>query len=180
MDPSKGAMREMDSGLFAGAHVRLRGRRLVFLLDLPRNAEQLRNVRDARPLDCDDPIPDQQRVVGPGNVLRIGGAAEAIATRRALVTFARLRSAHPYGHSVRQIQVASAAAFKVSVTQMLGRSRCPGIARVRQIAMMLATMVCSCSRAEIGRRFDRNRATVWFAENKFTYLLDSARSSTIR
>lgn len=171
----------MNSRSYADADLRLRGRRLVLVSVsdlLPRKAERLRNVRYLRPPDCADPIPNQ-RGKGGLDVMPIGAAAEIVAARRALMIFARLREESPSTNSVRHLQAAVATAFKVELRAILRRSRRPGPTRIRQIAMMLATKVCRCSRAEVGRRFARNHATVWHAERKFTHMLNSA-CSTIR
>jgi len=169
----------MNSRLYADADLRLRGRRLVLVSVpdlLPRKAEQLRNVRYLTPLNCADPIPNQRG----RDIMPIGAAAELIAARRALMIFARLREDNPSHNSVRHLQMAMAAAFKVDRNQMLARTRRPGPTRIRQIAMMLAMQVCKLSRSQIAIRFDRNHATVWHAERKFTQLLNSACSSAIR
>lgn len=164
----------MDSQTYAETYVRLRGRRLVFAANLSPP-----KVRYPRPLDCSDPVPYQHGRVRSG-IVRIGGAAEAIAIRRALSIFARSRSANPKGNSIKQIQVATAAAFKVDLMQMLSRTLCRGITRIRQIAMMLAMTVCAHSRRAISRRFDRDHSTVFYAEKKYKYLLDGVSSSSMR
>ena len=120
-----------------------------------------------------DLVPDQR---GQAIVIPIGTNAELIAVRRALMIFARLRRECPTSNSVLQVQIAVAAAFKMDLSLMLSRSRRQGPTRPRQIAMMLASRVTSCTCGAIARRFDRNHATVIHAEKKFAGMLDGAAS----
>ena len=110
----------MDSELFAGAHVRLRGRRLVFLLDLTRNAEptaqrllyETSRIRQLRP---------EQRNVAATVFRCFLAKAEAVATRRALAAFAHLQTQCP-GHPVsRHDKLAVATAFKMDPDLIFGR-----------------------------------------------------------
>lgn len=120
-----------------------------------------------------DPIPDQR---GAELVLPIGNEAEVIAAMRALAIFARLREGKPSTHSVRHMQMAVAAAFKVDVWVILGRSRRPGPVRVRQIAITLARRCCVSTLNGLSLRFDRNHATVLYTERKHAAFLDGASS----
>jgi hypothetical protein len=119
-----------------------------------------------------DLVPDQRGK----EVVPIGTNAELVAARRALMIFARLRDSKPADNSVRHLQVAVAAAFKIDLAVLIGRSRRPGPVRPRQIAMMLARRVCKHTLNHVSARFDRNHATVIHAERKFAYLLDGASS----
>jgi len=119
-----------------------------------------------------DVLPDQRGK----DVLPVGAEAEVIAARRALMAFARLRESEPSANSVRQLQVAVASAFKVDLWVILGRSRRPCPVRIRHIAMMLAHCCCKTSREDVSRRFDRNHATVMYAEKKLAAFLEGATS----
>lgn len=129
-------------------------------------------VFPAEPHHIVDLIPDQRA----RDVVPIGANAEVVAARRALMIFARLRESKPSDHSVRQMQVAVAIAFKIDLVVLLGRSRKPGPVRVRQIAMTLARRCCARTLNDTSRRFDRNHSTVLYAERKFAAFLDGATS----
>lgn len=119
-----------------------------------------------------DIVPDQRgREIVPA-----GADVEIVAARRALMIFARLRQDNPGLNSVRHLQLAVAAAFKVDLARILERTRRPGPTRVRQIAMMLAMRVCKLPRNQVAIRFDRNHSTVMHAERKLAAFLDGATS----
>jgi Bacterial dnaA protein helix-turn-helix len=154
------------------AAVRVRLRAPLLDLDFIEAPKALLIEYQPEPHDVVDVVPDQRgRLIMP-----IDRSAEKVAARRALAGFARRRQANPTQNTVRQLQASVAEAFKVDVEDMLARSMRPGPSRIRQIAMTLAKRVCKQSRAEIGRRFDRNHSTCMHAEKKFAWLLDAATS----
>jgi hypothetical protein len=120
-----------------------------------------------------DLVPNQR---GKEFVMPIGAEAEIVAGRRALAMFARLREEKPSTNSVRHLQMAIASAFKVDIWVIIGRSRKAGPVRIRHIALMLAHCCCKTSREDVSRRFDRNHATVMYAEKKLAAFLDGATS----
>lgn len=117
-----------------------------------------------------DPIPDQ-RGRAASKIVVLAADVEIIAIRRSLYAFARLRRVDPFSNQLRQLRLAVAIGFKMDVTLLFSRCRYRGLARVRQIAMMLAHSVTGSARNEIARRFDRDHSTVWFAERKFSHLV---------
>lgn len=121
-------------------------------------------------------IVPSQRGRSAADVFRISDEAEIVAARRALAIFARLRDEAPGINSVRHLQQAAAAAFKVDLWVILGHSRRVGPSRIRHIAMMLAHCCCATSREDVSRRFDRNHATVMYAEKKYAAFLEGACS----
>jgi chromosomal replication initiation ATPase DnaA len=90
--------------------------------------------------------------------------------------FARLREEIPSTNSVRHLQTAIATAFKIDLWVILGRSRRHGPVRIRHIALMLAHCCYKTSREDVSRRFDRNPATVMYAEKKLAAFLEGATS----
>lgn len=160
---------------YAGVRERLRGLPPIRSIEIP--AAQVFLLPPPTELhEVLDPVPEQR---GKEVVETIGAEAEVVAARRALAIFARLRSEPTTTNSVRHIQMAVAAAFKVDIGVILGRSRRPGAIRIRQIAIALARRVCAKTLNDLSRRFDRNHATVLYTERKWARFLDGA-SSQIR
>jgi hypothetical protein len=120
-----------------------------------------------------DPIPNQ-RGVEARHIQRISAEAELIATRRALAGFARLRTQYPVDKLCRHLKMAVAAAFKVDAGILEHPSRCQGAVRIRHITLMIACHVCDLSRYELGRRFNRDHSTIYYANLKMEWLLDGA------
>jgi hypothetical protein len=158
------------------AAVRARLRAPVFdLPEIEAPVEVLLLDYQPEPYTVVDLVPDQRNLTFM-KVEALDAAAEILAARRALASFARMRTEHPSMNSVRQLQIAVAAAFKIDVAIITGPSRRHGPVRVRQIAQFLAAQVCATSRADIARRFRRDHATVFHAIKKFAGFLDGATS----
>ncbi len=75
--------------------------------------------------------------------------------------------------TVAQIQRTVAEEYRMTVKQLLERTRRHAIAHPRQVAMYLATKLAGASLPDIGRRFgDFDHTTVMYARDRVQALLD--------
>jgi len=75
--------------------------------------------------------------------------------------------------SVRLVQAACAAAFRVAVHDIESDRRTLNVTRPRQVAMYLAKKLTLASLAEIGRAFHRDHTTVIYAIRRVEQLIEA-------
>lgn len=74
--------------------------------------------------------------------------------------------------TVRRCQELVAAEYGMSVTSLLDRSRRQPLARIRQIAMYLATQLTAASLPDIGTRFGgKDHTTIMYARDRIALLM---------